>query len=56
MDISKIKVSVIIPCYNSEKYISKCIESLRAQSCDDVEFIFVNDGSTDSTWNYIKQF
>ena len=50
------KISVIIPCYNSEKYISKCIESLRAQSCDDVEFIFVNDGSTDSTWNYIKQF
>lgn len=41
------KVSVIVPVYNAEKYIDKCACSLFEQTLDDVEYIFVNDCSTD---------
>jgi len=40
-------ISIIIPIYNSEKYLPKCIESLRTQSYRNIEIILVNDGSTD---------
>ena len=50
------KISIVIPCYNSENYISICIDGFKKQLFDDVEFIFVNDGSTDHTLNYIKKF
>lgn len=42
-------VSVIVPCYNVEKYIRKCIDSLEAQTLKNLEIICVNDGATDST-------
>ena len=42
-------VTVIIPAYNEEKYIEKCITSLLTQTYKNVEIIIVNDGSTDST-------
>ena len=42
-------VSVIIPVYNAEKYIAKCINSLIEQTLQNFEVIVVNDGSTDST-------
>ncbi len=41
-------ISVIIPIYNSEKYLKKCIESIVKQTYKDLEIILVNDGSTDS--------
>lgn len=41
------KVSVIITIYNREKYIEKCARSLFGQTLDDVEFVFVDDASTD---------
>lgn len=44
-----IKVSVIIPVYNGEKYIEELIESLRKQTLSSMEFIFVNDGSVDQS-------
>lgn len=43
------KVSVILPCYNVEQYIEKCITSLCEQSLKDIEIICVDDGSTDAT-------
>lgn len=43
------KVSVIVPIYNVEKYLRKCIESIINQSLRDIEIILVDDGSTDSS-------
>lgn len=43
------KLSVIIPAYNCEKYIERCINSIKMQSGAETEIIVVNDGSTDST-------
>lgn len=42
-------VSVIIPCYNSEKYIKKCLESLQKQTYKKLEIIVIDDGSKDET-------
>lgn len=43
------KVSVIVPVYNAEKYLERCINSLRNQSLEDIEIILVDDSSTDSS-------
>jgi glycosyltransferase involved in cell wall biosynthesis len=51
-----VKVSVIIPVYNAEKYIAQCIESLLAQTLEECEFIFINDGSTDNSATIIKEY
>lgn len=54
------KVSVIIPVYNVEKYIEKCLDSVLNQTLQDIEIIIVNDGSTDSSKekinNYLKKY
>ena len=42
-------ISVIVPIYNVEKYLSKCLDSLINQTCTEVEFILIDDGSTDSS-------
>ena len=49
-------VSVIIPCYNLGEYLSSCLESISLQNCSRVEYIFVNDGSTDETLEKLKFF
>ena len=43
------KVSVVVPIYNVEQYLEKCIESIANQTYDDLEIILVDDGSTDSS-------
>ncbi len=48
------KVSVIIPVYNGEKTIKRCIESVLNQTLSDIEIIVVNDGSTDTTPDILK--
>lgn len=50
------KVSVIIPVYNVEKYLSECIDSLLEQTFEEAEFIFVNDGSTDLSANILEKY
>ncbi len=50
------KVSVIIPAYNHEKFIGPAIDSVLGQSCQDFELIIVDDGSTDNTASVIKGY
>lgn len=47
-------VSIIIPVYNAERTIKRCVESLRKQKLDSKEFIFVNDGSKDSSLEILR--
>lgn len=50
------ELSIIIPAYNSEKTISKCLDSLLSQTIKDYEIIVVNDGSTDTTGKIIDSY
>ncbi len=50
------KVSVIVPVYNTEKYIKKCLDSIYNQTMKDLEIIVVNDGSQDNSETIIKQW
>jgi len=50
------KVSVIVPVYNSEKYIGRCIKSILNQKLKELELIIVNDGSTDKSLDIIKKY
>lgn len=56
MDSLNVNVSVIIPCYNCEKYIIRAIKSLEIQTYKNFEVIIVNDGSTDSSDEIIKSY
>ncbi|MEM2950633.1 MAG: glycosyltransferase [Nitrososphaeria archaeon] len=49
-------VSIIIPTYNSEKFLEKCLISIKRQKYDKIEIIIVDDGSTDSTINIAKKY
>src|SRR5690606_36436728 len=49
-------VTIIIPCYNAEKYIAETIESVINQTYKNWELIVVNDGSTDNSPDIIKEF
>ena len=51
-----IKVSIIIPVYNVEKYLQKCLESLVNQTLKEIEIICINDGSTDKSEEILKIF
>lgn len=49
-------ISIIVPIYNAEKYLNKCIESLINQTKKELEFILINDGSTDNSEEIIKSY
>lgn len=50
------KLSVVIPVYNAEKFISRCIESIINQTFQDMEIILVNDGSTDNSLTICQEY
>lgn len=51
-----IKVSIIIPVYNSESFLSRCLDSAVRQTLDDCEIICVNDGSTDNSLKILNNY
>lgn len=51
-----LKITAAVPCYNAEKYIDRCIESLLNQTVKPIEIIVINDGSTDLSEKKIKRF
>lgn len=56
VDDGKIKVSVIIPVYNVEKYLRECIDSVINNTLTDIEIICVDDGSTDNSSQILKEY
>lgn len=56
MELDKNKVSVVIPIYNTQKYLDKCIQSVISQSYKNLEIILVNDGSPDNALNICKEY
>lgn len=49
------RVSIIIPVYNAEKYLEKCITSIANQTMKDIEILVINDGSTDNSLNILDE-
>lgn len=50
------KVSIIVPVYNVEKYLRKCLDSLINQTLKDIEIICINDGSTDKSLEILEEY
>lgn len=50
------KISVIVPCYNAEKYIRECLESILSQTLQGIEIILIDDGSTDHTVGILEEY
>ena len=51
-----VKISVIVPIYNAEKYLEQCLDSIVAQTLEDIEIILIDDGSTDSCSEICKKY
>lgn len=56
IEVKEPKVSIIIPVYNTENYLEKCLSSIVQQSLKEIEIIVVNDGSTDSSCSILSCF
>ena len=54
--VNKTVISIIVPIYNAEQYLSECIDSLVNQSFEDIEIILINDGSTDNSSKICKEY
>lgn len=54
--IPSIKVSIIVPVYNVEQYLRKCLDSIVYQALSDIEIICVNDCSTDNSFEILKEY
>lgn len=50
------KVSVIIPVYNVEQYLSRCLDSVISQNFNDMEIICINDGSKDASLRILEEY
>jgi len=51
-----VKISIIIPLYNAEKYLRKCLDSIISQNFTDIEIIIVDDGSTDNSFRIYLEY
>ncbi len=49
-------LSIIIPCYNAERWVARCLDSILNQGVDDMEIIAVNDGSKDGTLSVLREY
>lgn len=54
--MNRITVSVIVPVYNSERFLNDCIASVEMQSLENMEVIFINDGSTDKSLEILENY
>lgn len=54
--MKKVDISIVIPVYNAEKYLDRCLTSLVEQTKKEIEIIIINDGSTDNSEKVIKKF
>lgn len=50
------KMSIVVPCYNAQESVARCLDSLLAQTFEDIEIIAVNDGSTDGTLAVLRGY
>lgn len=50
------KITVIVPVYNVENYLRKCLDSIISQTYKNIESVVVNDGSTDASGEICKEF
>lgn len=51
-----IKVSVIVPVYNTERYLRRCLDALTGQTLQDIEILLINDGSTDRSFAILSEY
>ena len=51
-----VKVSVIVPVYNGEKYLTQCLDSIINQTLEDIEIISINDGSEDNSLSILERY
>lgn len=56
METKKTLISIIVPVYNTEKYIERCLDSIMKQDYPNFEVILVNDGSTDESGIIIQKY
>lgn len=54
--MNNVNISIIIPFYNAEKYIDRCVKSLQKQTYENFEAIFIDDGSTDNSLGLVKKY
>ena len=50
------KLSIIVPVYNVEKYLKRCLDSLVCQTLEDIEVICINDGSKDKSLDILLKY
>ncbi|MDR1528238.1 MAG: glycosyltransferase [Puniceicoccales bacterium] len=56
MNEADIKISIVVPVYNAEKYLRQCLDSLVGQIFENIEIICINDGSTDNSLEILHEY